>query len=452
MRSFARALGSLFSTATALALGLVAAEPSAQAEPAGGALGGANPQTVAQAQPQQAQPQQPQQTPAAAPGDGHGRRPMPPPIRGRRLFDRGADLDDESTDRAPSYMDYLRVKAGPLSVEPILLLQAQGIPYVGTDSFLEAADPAERGGFKLRRARFGLQGRVFHRVPFAISAEFNSDVRGIATLRDGWFGYDRYKFLQVFAGAHFVPFSRSAMQGSGDSALIERPFAVRAMAPFYQLGAHIEGHLWGGAFNYYAGVYNGLQRNNQFYLGYVENPAVQGNRFDGLTYSGRLSSEPLGGLGRTVQDIHHGKFRIAAGASAFYSDGGTRGILGLGGDVLLHYRGLHILGEFLANRSTPKAIPTQPTAQTANVTSFGAVGEAGYMILKQRLGITARFEWIEANTAVKDESDCWVLTGGVSYHVLNDFLKAQIDYTHREELHGKSLKNDSLVIQAQLNL
>jgi hypothetical protein len=97
-------------------------------------------------------------------------------------------------------------------------------------------------------------------------------------------------------------------------------------------------------------------------------------------------------------------------------------------------------------------MPTQPTTQTATVTSYGVVGEIGYVLLKERLGVTTRFEWIDPNTAVKDESDSWIFTGGFSYHVLQDFLKAQIDYTHREELHGKTLKNDSLVIQAQLRL
>lgn len=441
MRSIARACLSKLAAGSALAVAFVAWAPQAAAQ-------GAPREVAATSLP----------APLAA-GDAKvaqndAATPPPPPVGavGRRLFRHGASPAPEGEDREPSFTDFLRVQAGPLTVDPIVLLQVQGIPYVGADSFVEANDPAERGGFKFRRARFGLQGRVFHRVPFGISAEFNSDIAGRATLRDGWFGYDRYKFLQVFVGSHNVPFSRSAMQGSGDSALIERPFGVRAMAPFYQLGAHIEGHLWKGAFNYYAGVYNGLQRNNQFFLGYVENPAVQGNRFDGLTYAGRLTSEPMGGLGRTLQDLHHGKFKIAAGASVFYSDGGTRGILGLGGDVLLHFRGLHVLGEFIANRTSPKAIPTQPTTQTSIVTSYSAIGEAGYVILKERLGLTARFEWIDANTAVKDESDSWVLTGGVSYHVLRDFLKAQVDFTHREELHGKSLKNDSLVVQAQLIL
>ncbi|MFT3773370.1 MAG: porin [Minicystis sp.] len=449
MRSLARAVSSLVCSGAALALSLtVATSALAQSEPAQQVAINSPPAPLAAG----AQPQDAAATPPAdaRPADARPGHAAPP--AGRRLFRRAGEVQEEDGDHAPAFTEYLRLHAGPLTVEPIALLQVQAIPYVGSDAFLGANDPAERGGFRFRRARFGLQGRVFHRVPFAISAEFNSDIQGRATLRDGWFGYDRYKFLQVFVGSHNVPFSRSALAGSGDSALIERPFAVRAMAPFYQLGAHIEGHLFNGGLNYYAGVYNGLQRTDQFFTGYVENSAVQGNRFDGLTYAGRLTSEPLGSLGRTIQDLHHGKFRIAAGASTFYSDGGTRGVLGLGGDVLLHFRGLHVLGEFIANRSTPKLMPTQPTTQTATVTSYGVVGEAGYVILKERLGLTARFEWIDANTAVKDESDSWVLTGGVSYHVLQDFLKAQIDFTHREELHGKSLKNDSLVIQAQLNL
>jgi hypothetical protein len=386
--------------------------------------------------------------------------PSPEPLPAPAVHHPQSDELDDSVDEAghgfgdtgPAFRDYVRLNAGPLSIEPVVLMQVQGIPYVGADATVEAGDPSDRAGFRFRLARFGFDGRIFHRIPFEITAEFNSDVAGTALLHDAWFGYDRYRFLQVVVGTHDVPFSRAALIGAGDSALIERPFAVRAMAPFHQLGASIQGHFWSGALNYYAGVYNGLQRNDYFFEGYVENSAILGNMFDGLTYAGRITSEPLGSPGRSIEDLHRGKLRIAAGASGFYSDGGTRGILGLGGDFLLHYRGLHVMAEFIANRTVPKMQPTQPTDQTATVTSYAAYAEAGYMLMRDRLGITGRFEWLDPNTAVKDESNSWIFTGGLSYHVLNDFLKAQLNYTHREELYGLPLKNDSVVVQIQLNL
>jgi len=435
MGTVARALACRIALASALALVASGAQAQDDSYRDGAAV------AIASPPPQLA-------TPAASPDA--------PPVRRHGRPQRPADLGDgqeaSDADRGPDFKEYLRLNTGPLSIEPEVLMQVQGIPYVGADSTLEAGDPADRAGFRFRRARFGLEGRLLHRVPFEITAEFNSDVAGTALLHDAWFGYDQYRYLQIIVGTHDVPFSRSALTGAGESALIERPFAVRAMAPFHQLGAHLEGHLWSGALSYYAGVYNGLQRNDQFFLGYVENSAILGNRFDGLTYAGRITSEPLGGTGRTIEDLHQGKLRISAGADAFYSNGGTRGVLGLSGDILLHYRGLHVLGEFLSNRSTPAVEPTQATTLTAVKTSYGAVLEAGYVVWRDRLGITGRFERLVPDTAVKDESNSWIVTGGLSYHILSDFLKAQLDYTHREELYGVSLKNDSLVFQVQLNL
>jgi hypothetical protein len=453
MATHARALVSRFACGFAAALALAAPSMALAQTPApAGVVEG---RQVAVASP-------PAQLAAPPPSDGALSQSSPQKAR----TDRGDAADaarddpqgDDLGDGGPSFKEYLRLHAGPLSIEPEVLMQVQAMPYVGSDAALESGDAADRPGLRFRRARFGFEGRLFHRIPFEINAEFNADVTtnpGLI-LHDAWFGYDRLRFLQIFVGTMDVPFSRSALTGAGDSALIERPFAVRAMSPFHQLGARLEGHLLNGGLNYYLGLFNGLEKTSYFYTGYVENPGFQGNRFEGVTYAGRVTSEPLGGLGRTMEDLHHGKLRIAAGASAFYSNAGTVGVLGLGGDLLLHFRGLHVLGEFLANRSTPTMQPTQPTNQSATITSYGGVAEAGYVILKERLGVTARFERIvpntQSNVASMDPGDSWILVGGASYHILNDFLKAQVDYTHREELHGPSLKNDTLVFQAQLNL
>lgn len=365
--------------------------------------------------------------------------------------DTAAPVDSEPG-RGSDIRDALHLDTGPLSLAPVVLLQVQAIPFVGSESFVQAGDPSERGGFRLRRARFGFAGRLYGRVPFKITAEYSSDDAGTARLHDAWFGYDKFKPLALFAGARDVPFSRSALIDAGNSALIERPLAVRAMAPFHQLGVSAEGRLFSGVLNYAVGVYNGLQRTDQFFQGYTENAALVGNRFGGLTYAARLRSDPLGSPGRAALDLYHDKLRLSFGGSFFFGNGGTRDILGAGGDALLHYRGLHVLGEFLMNRSNPRENPTQQTNQLSPIQSLGAVGELGYVLLRKRLGLTARFEWLDPNTAAKDESDCWLVTGGLSYHVLRDLLRAQIEYTHRQEIRGQSLKNDALVLQLQLNL
>src|SRR6185437_3435384 len=169
----------------------------------------------------------------------------PPPAR----EDTQGEVDGEETaEGGPPFKDYLRLHAGPLTIEPEVLLQVQAIPYLGADASVEAGDPADKPGFRFRRARFGFEGRLFHRVPFEINAEYDAAIvknPGLI-LHDAWFGYDRFRYLQIFVGTADVPFSRSALTGAGESALIERPFAVQAMAPFHQLGARLEGRFFSG--------------------------------------------------------------------------------------------------------------------------------------------------------------------------------------------------------------
>lgn len=352
---------------------------------------------------------------------------------------------------APGWRKRLHLDVGPVRLVPIVLIDAQATPYAGADSLSQAGDIAEQGGFRLRRARFGFGGDVARKAEFRISAELGSDNGGSVRVHDAWAGYTEKEFLQIYAGAQDVPFSRSALVGSGDTALIERPFAVRAMAPQHQVGAVVASHLADGALNLYFGGFNGLQRSDQFYSGFEGNFAALGNRFDGLCYAPRVTTEPLGALD-TIQDLDHSPFRFGAGLGYFFSDGGARDIHSVGGDFLVHVSGLHVLGEVIWSRSDPESVPTQPTLQVEPVTSIGFVFEAGYMIVKRTFGLSGRFELINPNTASEDQADNWMLTAGASYHLLDDAIKVQAEYTHREEIFESSLKNDSLTLQLQLQL
>lgn len=352
----------------------------------------------------------------------------------------------------PGLRERMRLSIGPLEVAPIALIALQAAPLVGDDALIQAGDSAEQPGFRLRRVRAGLYGDVAGLVRFAISTELAGGSEGTARIHEAWGGVTAMPALEVYAGARTVPFSRSAMTGAGDGALTERPLAVRAIAPFTQVGIQAEGHFQDRAFSYHAGVYNAFQRADQFYTGHAESLAPLGNRFEGIAVAGRLATEPQGPLGRTIQDVARSPFRVGAGVDGFFSDGGARTLYGASADVLLHAAGLHALGEVLWTGASPKSVPTQPIAQVTSVTSIALVFEAGYMIVARKLGVSGRVEWIDASVDVEDEGDNLVLTGGVSYHAVDDLVKAQLDYTHREELGGLSLANDTLVLQLQLSL
>ncbi|WP_437780172.1 porin [Sorangium sp. So ce1097] len=345
-----------------------------------------------------------------------------------------------------------QLSVGRLLLAPLVLVQAQAVPYAGDDAFLQAGDVAEGQGFRMRRARVGFAGTLAGYVPFAVAGELAAGADASARLSEAWIGYAHFPFAHLYFGAHDVPFSRSAMTGAGEGALIERPLAVRAMAPFRQVGLHVEGHFHDRAFSYFAGMFNGFQRSDQFFAGYVENAASFGNRFDHVAYVARLATEPLGPMPRSIQDLAASRPRLAAGASYFFSDGGTRDLHGVGADVLLHAAGAHALVELLWNQSHPERAPTQPTGQLAPVTSLGLVGEVGYFVRRIKLGVSARFEWLDPNLDLSDETDGWALTAGASYHFIDNVLKAQADFTHRQEAHGVALENDAVALQLQLNL
>ena len=74
-----------------------------------------------------------------------------------------------------------------------------------------------------------------------------------------------------------------------------------------------------------------------------------------------------------MADEHHSPFRFGVGASYFFSDGGARDIHSAGGDALIHAYGFHLLGEALWSLSNPADVPTQPTIEVEQVTSFAMV-------------------------------------------------------------------------------
>jgi hypothetical protein len=332
---------------------------------------------------------------------------------------------------------------------PVTLLQTQIALYAGEHNLLQDGDPAEQAGFRLRRARFGVGAELMQLIDLEVSTELSGKS---ATLLDAWIAYRKGSELGFTLGVHKVPFSRYLLAGTSQQSFLERPLAVTAMAPDQQPGITVHGSIGGGLFTYALGVFNGFERQPNFFEGYQQNPGFEGNRLSRLAYVARVTTEPLGSLGDGLVDLDHGDFRFGVGGSFFYNDGKTTRGWAVEADLLLKVQGFHLMTEFLFDSAEPQDDPTTELTLLQSIDRMAWVAEVGYCILPRQLGVVLRAEVLDDDRANDNSGDQLVLTGGLQYYVFRHHLKVTLDYSHRLELFGPELDNGSLLIGLQVDL
>ncbi len=389
--------------------------------------------------------------PADKPLEGAA-KPEEPKREGATKIDAGAAIKPTPSEEWSSLRRPFVASSRDFQLWPVVLIQAQATPYIGKDASFLAGDVAERAGFRLRRARFGMGGSYKELLEMELSGELTTEREATLALHEAWVGVTPKPYFGAAMGILPVPFSRSALGSAADTALIDRPLAVRAMAPNYQLGALVGGSIASGRLNYAAGVFNGFARGDQFYAGFEESLAALGNRFENLAYVARLATS-LDTAGADVPKFGDNRPRFNVGASYFFSDGGSRSIHSAEGDILFQRAGIRALAEVIYSATVPASQPTQPSTQNANIDSLAAVVEAGYTY-QSLVGGHVRFEYIDPNMSVEDAADNWLITAGVTFMppTIGQFMRAQLEFTHREEMHGKSVENDALTLQTQFVL
>lgn len=305
-------------------------------------------------------------------------------------------------------------------------------------------DMIERMGFGMPRARVGVAGQMANKIPFNITTELaqgGGDTTG-KYLLDAWIGYERFNFFKLYLGARTLPFTRSAMLSSADAGLSERSRASAVMAPFRQVGLTVGGDYKLGGLSWRAGVYNGFERNSEFYLGHVNAVGLRGNRFHGLSWVGRLSVEPMGAMGPTVADLDGGKLRVHLGGGAYGNDAGSYSTMGYSADLHLKIAGLHALFEFIGDNATPNQTPTAISTIAAEVDRQAITAELGYTMGKN--GIAVRTELIDQNKAKDDNRDEMWLSVAFNHHFIGNMARFSLQFDHRQELNGEPRDNDSL--------
>lgn len=153
-------------------------------------------------------------------------------------------------------------------------------------------------GFRIRRARFGVRGRLDGGFGYRLQLELGD----APSLRDAYISYGR-GVLQADVGRFDVPFSFEELTSGSRLDFIERSRVVNAIAPSRSVGAAARVRLLGEALAVRAGVYNAVD--------------------DRLPLGGTASErDGLLGAVRVESDTDIGIARLSLGANAGYESAG----------------------------------------------------------------------------------------------------------------------------------
>lgn len=314
------------------------------------------------------------------------------------------------------------------------LVQVHAVPWAGKDALLGNNDVASRPGFRLRRARLGMEGKFQERLGMLLAVNLLEADEEVGTVSDAKLWYDFGPWMSLSAGTGKVPFSRSALTSSKRLAGVERPLPVSQLTPSRRLGLTAEGAIWGGRFGYLASVMNGTEGFGS------------GNRFGGALYGARVELSPLGPARRGGQLL-----AVSLGAGALMDQGPSARGEAYSLDVLATYRGASLQLEYLCDRRAPVAAPVVSPGIADAVRRCGGYGEATYslQLAGLPLELMARLETFDDNLALLDSGDALLFDAGVNADLLGQRARLQLQYLGRRERAGGELDNDVVVLSLQ---
>lgn len=323
--------------------------------------------------------------------------------------------------------------------------------WVADDASLENGDRMQETGFMLRRARFGVSGDFMTNVSYNLEMDLFDQERAGGPLYAAWMAYNPSHLIGAKLGVQPFPFLKGQIMSSGMLPHLDRSVGSNAMSPENTMGITLRTEPWEKHLALTAGVFNGLRAAPTFFGGYEGVGVSLGNRFEELSYAGRIDFQPLAPIGCGIGDVSQGQeFRLALGGAAFYNDGSTIMTYGYSAYLQMKFMGFHLFAEFAQDHAEPQDEPTTTATAVAETERRVITGSLGYVFLKDMLGLAVRAELLDDNLDQDTQGDEMQISGTLTWYLRGDYLKAQLEYTHREELHGISLENDTAMGGVQL--
>ncbi len=317
--------------------------------------------------------------------------------------------------------------------------------HVGEDAHVMNGDVLSRDGFRIRRARLGVDGQIADRWEYGLELDLIDEDSGGNALLDAYITYKPGEYGWIQAGAGKLPFSRALIISSADMQLIERPAWVGVEAATgtnrLDLGRQVGLTVGGQAdiFDFAAGVYNGAP-------GYSV-----GDLNDGLLYVVRLGAG-LGDMGRSEADLEGYGLRWAFGLNGYMNFAEAADVRGAGADLAVKFKGVSLYAEALWSKSIPDTRPEGTAYELDETERWGMYAQAGYMLPLDYadLELVCRFAIMDDNVHWENEGDLWELTAGFNAYFHGGDVKLMINYILKEEQKGADLANDSILAMLQL--
>jgi len=304
------------------------------------------------------------------------------------------------------------------------LVQIHVAPYVGDDALVADDDPATREGFRLRRARFGIDGQFPHDLELLLVLNplvSDPESGAISEARLSW---SFRPWLRLAVGADKVPFTRGELASSAALDTIERPLTTETLVPQRRLGAVVEGLLF-ERLSYVLGVMNATE-------GYE-----LGNRFAGFL-----------GVARLQLDLVAGGLGLSVGTGGFYEDGPASNTVAGSADLRVSLAGASLMVEGLCDQITPDDAPATSPDVEDQITRCGYYGQLSFRFGKYSIEPVARVEWFDDNTGLDDAGDALLVSAGVNARPHAN-LRLQLFYLGRYERESNERANDSVILNLQ---
>ncbi len=370
--------------------------------------------------------------------------PVPPPENWKPAGEITPPAPTASTEEEGPLIPSPMISYGPFQLDVHGRIQAL-VGLVGDDANVDSGEVMSRDGFRIRRARLGVAGRVSEDWHYELELDLIDEDNGGNALIDANIKYQPIEWVWIRAGAGKPGFSRTLSTSSGDMQFMERPFWVnleRATDTHmldldHQVGLSAGGQV--SLFSYEVGVFNGSPGFSK------------GDMNDGLLYVLRLGVG-MGEMGKTEADLERGDFRWKLGLSGYVNHDAAAEYRGAGVDFSFKVIGISFYAEAVWAKGIPNVASEYVTSELDETERWGMYAQAGYMLPFDfmDLELAARFAIMDDAVHIDDEGDLWELTAGINAYFLGDIIKVMINYVRREEMNGRPIDNDMAAAMLQL--